>query len=671
MVSISASSRQNLLALIDTTKQTNDISSKMIEGKRVLSVSDNAFSFYQAKSFDARQTNLTAVNDKVGIALKTLTSADKGAKGIKSELSKLQGLLTDLTTNSAANASTFQANGAVGVAGATNIFNQAGSPVTQITTGTELQTQLDTSFSAADSIFETAGTTAATLLTATAANDFDNADVLTFSFNGVQRFFRVIDGAFTASPTGATQFQAGNTAANAVEVRTVGDLVNALNGKASNGTTALAATAQFAASDNVAASWNINDGLRISTSSTAATDGVSLTRTGAAAGDAAAIFGGTAGALAGTTAITTIAQDAITAVETAGQLKKNDIIQVRVGDTAGGGTQQSLFMKVVKTFSQGVQAGDGLSAVAGGGSTGALEVRTIGDIVNALNGRNANGGALAGFNWGAGNTVSASFDSSKSATALGATESRFSLSSSTALQISVNRAGYNPTAITSVSLGALASSIFGGTAGTAAGAGTPVANSVANFAAQLTSAAQEKRTSVARVFQASLDQVDNLTNDATFGGNNLLNSAGGFNVDLTDASSAATLSRFQVRLSGATDAVSLGFAAKVGGVYQDGAQSNFNSNALVNAALVKTQNALARLEGRQVEIDSLTDTLKTRSEFNETVKTSLGSASNDLTAIDQNEATAQAQAISFGNSVATKFLGTIGQRSLQLIQLFQ
>ena len=670
MVSISASSRQNLLALIDTTKQTNDISSKMIEGKRVLSVSDNAFSFYQAKSFDARQTNLTAVNDKVGIALKTLTSADKGAKGIKSELSKLQGLLTDLTTNAAANASTFQANGAVGVAGATNIFNQAGSAVTQITTATELQTQLDTSFSAAGSIFETAGTTAATLLTATATEDFDNADVLSFNFGGVQRFFRVIDTAFTASSTGATQFQAGNSAANAVEVRTVGDLVNALNGKASNGTTALAATAQFAASDNVAASWNITDGLRISTSSTATTDGVSLTRTGALAGDAAAIFGGTAGTTTGTS-ITTIAQDALAAVETAGQLKKNDIIQVRVGDTAGGGTQQSLFMKVVKTFSQGAQAGDGLSAFAGGGSTGALEVRTIGDIVNALNGRNANGGALAGFNWGAGNTVSASFDSSKSATALGATESRFSLSSSTALQISVNRAGYNPTTLGPVSLGALASSIFGGTAGTAAGAGTPVANSVANFAAQLTSAAQEKRTSVARVFQASLDQVDNLTNDATFGGNNLLNSAGGFNVELTDASSAATLSRFQVRLSGATDAVSLGFAAKVGGVYQDGAQSNFNSNALVNAALVKTQNALARLEGRQVEIDSLTDTLKTRSEFNETVKTSLGSASNDLTAIDQNEATAQAQAISFGNSVATKFLGTIGQRSLQLLQLFQ
>jgi RNase P protein component len=71
-----------------------------------------------------------------------------------------------------------------------------------------------------------------------------------------------------------------------------------------------------------------------------------------------------------------------------------------------------------------------------------------------------------------------------------------------------------------------------------------------------------------------------------------------------------------------------------------------------------------------VEIDSLTDSLKTRSDFNNTVKSSLGSASNDLTALDQAEATAQAQAVSFGNSVATKFLGTIAQRSQQLLQLF-
>jgi flagellin-like hook-associated protein FlgL len=231
------------------------------------------------------------------------------------------------------------------------------------------------------------------------------------------------------------------------------------------------------------------------------------------------------------------------------------------------------------------------------------------------------------------------------------------LNSSTALQISLNRANTTDAAV--------ASSVFGGT-GTLVGTGT----GVTNFTNQLTSAALEKRISVARVFQASLEQVDNLTNDATFGGNNLLNSAGGFNVDLSDATSAPTASTFQVKLSSATDAVSLGFAAKVGGVYQDGAQLNFNTNALVNGALVKTQSALARLEGRQVEIDSLTDSLKTRSDFNNTVKSSLGSASNDLTALDQAEATAQAQAVSFGNSVATKFLGTIAQRSQQLLQLF-
>ncbi len=660
MVSISASSRQNLLALIDTTNQTNNISAKMIEGKRVLSVSDNAFSFYQAKSFDDRQTNLTAVNDKVGIALKTLTSADKGAKGIKSELSKLEGLLKDLSTSSASNATTFQATGGTA---ATNVFNKAGTIAAPVNTQSVLVDTAD-SFSTAASIFRKAGVTTATnlydIVGATAADtDLKTGDILSFKV-GAKELFLTVSNAATI-----TQTQAGNTSATAIQVKTIGDIVNALNGKASNGTTDLAATALFDATDNVAAGWNATDGFTLSSSSTAART-VGLTRAGATVNFASNIFGGTAGTLITGTPPTAVTNIAAPTAPTAasGVLRQGDIIQVRVGDTAGGGTQQSLFLKVTKNFTgnAGAQRGDGLSAQPGGGSTGAFEVRTIGDIVNALNGRNTNNGVLTGFSWGAGNVVSASFDSAKATTALAAGESRFSLNSSTALQISVNR--------NSTTDAAVASSVFGGTAGTLVGSGTALATGVTNFTSQLTSAATEKRTSVARVFQASLEQVDSLTNDATFGGNNLLNSAGGFNVDLSDATSAATASKFQVKLSGATDAVSLGFAAKVGGVYQDGAQLNFATNALVNAALIKVQNASARLEGRQVEIDSLTDSLKTRSDFNESVKSSLGSASNDLTSLDQNEATAQAQAINFGNSVATKFLGTISQRSQQLLQLF-
>ncbi|MFM8700905.1 MAG: hypothetical protein ACKOC1_05830, partial [Hyphomicrobiales bacterium] len=625
-------------------------------GKRVLSVSDNAFSFYQAKSFNDRQTNLTAVNDKVGIAMKTLASADKGTKGIKSELSKLEGMLKDLTTSAASNAFTFQATG---TNSSNNVFNKAGSILAPVNTQSMLADGID-NFSTAASIFRKAGVTTATLLTeqvgaAPADTDLKDADILSFKIGGKELFLKVVN------TTPVSQNQAGNTSATAIEVRTIGDIVNALNGKRSNGNDSLALTALFNSDDNVSAGWNATDGLTLSSSSTAARN-VSLTRAAATAGMAAAIFGGTAGALVGTTSTTSIAVPAVAN----GTLRLGDIIQVKVGETTGGGTQQSLFLKVTKQFtgSAGAQKGDGLSAQPGGGSTGALEVRTIGDIVNALNGRNTTNGALTGFTWGAGNVVSASFDSAKATTSLAAGESRFSLNSATALQISLNRNTLGN------SDGAAAANVFGGTAASIIAPGTPQATAVTNFTSQLTSAAQEKRTSVARVFQASLEQVDNLTNDATFGGNNLLNSAAGFNVDLTDASSASTLSKFQVKLSGATDAVSLGFAAKVGGVYQDGAQLNFNTNVLVNAALAKTQNALARLEGRQVEVDSLTDSLKTRSDFNNTVKASLGAASADLTALDQNEATAQAQAVNFANSVATKFLGTIGQRSQQLLQIF-
>lgn len=672
MVSISASARQNLLALIDTTNRTDDISAKMVAGKRVLSISDNAFSFYQAKSFDDRMTNLAAVNDKVGVAMKTLGSADKGVKGIKTELSKLEGLLKDLTTSSAANASMFQATGPAtlgplnGTTTATSIFNRTGTTLAPIDTGTSLVESAD-SFSTAGSIFRKTGVTGTTLLTASGDNlaaDLKENDVLSFKVDGKELFLKVVGG------TGALiQDKAGNSEAEAIEVRTINDLVNALNGKRANGTTDLLATALFDPSQNVSAGWNVTDGLMVSSSSTAART-VNVYRSGVAAGTAGAIFGGTAGT---TTNPSTTTIDAPTAIG-AGQFRQGDIIQVRVGNTSGGGTQQSLFMKVTKNFTGtgGAQRGDGLSAQPGGGSTGALEVRTIGDIINALNGKTSTGANLAGFSWGTGNTVSASFDSSTSTTkvaTVGTTTtiapggSRFALNSSTDLAIAINRVGA-PAASTG-----LVSNIFGGPTGVVTNAGTIQATTTTTYQSQLTSAALEKRISVARVFQASLDQVDNLTNDATFGGNNLLNNIEGFNVDLTDASSASTLSKLQVKLTNATDGVSLGFT-KLNGVYQDGAESNFNTNALVNAALTKVKNAQVKVEGRQVEIDGFTDSLKTRSDFNNSVKASLGSASNDLTSIDQNEATAQAQAINFANSVATKFLGTIGQRSQQLLQIF-
>jgi hypothetical protein len=48
----------------------------------------------------------------------------------------------------------------------------------------------------------------------------------------------------------------------------------------------------------------------------------------------------------------------------------------------------------------------------------------------------------------------------------------------------------------------------------------------------------------------------------------------------------------------------------------------------------------------------------------------LGDLSNDLTAVNQEEASAQAQAASFSSNAALKFLGVSSQRAQQLLQIF-
>jgi hypothetical protein len=585
------------------------------------------------------------------IGAKTVDAASSGVKGIKTELTKVQGLLQDLKSNAAANQSNFTVTG-----NAASVFNSAGSLTAPINNATDLVTQT-AGQSAATSIFNQAGSTSATLLTATTgnvANDLVANDVLRFTIGGKQVNFKVVTAAVTAAAqlaqSGVEGADAAATLANAISVRTIGDLVNALNGKTVAGT-ALNVTARFNDDDRVNAGFD-----------TTSPGAPQLSLAANSAGTITRGAGGAAGAAA-----PTILTNAITAqAAAANQFRNGDIVQFKVGSTNNGGTQQSLFVKVVKNFSGlgNTQAGDGLSASAGGGSSGALEVKSIGDFINALNGKTNNGTALAGFTWGSGNTLSATFDSS---TSTGAAQTRLRINTGSALNISVNRAG---------AVAATSTDLFGGTGGVLAGTGINATSSF-NVASTLTTTAVEKRTAVAVAFRASMDQINQYTNDANFGGNNLLKDTTGYLVDLKEDAGNSTVNnittsgKLRLAVSKATDTTSLGFAVPINGVYQDGAQNNFLTNATdIDPTLLKIEGALAQINGRGVELDNLTDTLKIRKEFNSSIVTGLGSASNDLTVLDQAEATAEAQAISFSNSIATKFLGTISQRSQQLLQLF-
>ena len=115
-----------------------------------------------------------------------------------------------------------------------------------------------------------------------------------------------------------------------------------------------------------------------------------------------------------------------------------DVVSFDVGPA---NNRQTLALKIVQNFTgaqvngQATQKGNGQTGQQGN-VDGPLEVRNIGDMVNALRGLNASGTALADFSWN-NLGVTASFDDS---TAGGtATTPRFNFAAGAAMKVNVTR----------------------------------------------------------------------------------------------------------------------------------------------------------------------------------------------------------------------------------------
>ena len=90
----------------------------------------------------------------------------------------------------------------------------------------------------------------------------------------------------------------------------------------------------------------------------------------------------------------------------------------------------------------------------------------------------------------------------------------------------------------------------------------------------------------------------------------------------------------------------------------------------MDAGLTKVDAAIASLGGRDTELDVQQSLLDERRSFNSDIIEGLGNLSTDLTAVNQEEASAQASAASFSSNAALKFLGVSSQRASQLLQIF-
>ncbi len=91
-VSLTASSRANLIALQNTSDLLGVTQERLSTGKKVNSAIDNASSFFKSQSFLQRASDLNDLKDGLSTALQTVKAATNAIDGITRIVQQLQGL---------------------------------------------------------------------------------------------------------------------------------------------------------------------------------------------------------------------------------------------------------------------------------------------------------------------------------------------------------------------------------------------------------------------------------------------------------------------------------------------------------------------------------------------------------------------------------------------------
>ena len=81
-ITLSASVRNNLLSLQNTAKMMSETQNRLATGNKVNSAVDNATSFFTAAGLSNRANDLSALQDDMGLAVKTVKAASTGLDGI-------------------------------------------------------------------------------------------------------------------------------------------------------------------------------------------------------------------------------------------------------------------------------------------------------------------------------------------------------------------------------------------------------------------------------------------------------------------------------------------------------------------------------------------------------------------------------------------------------------
>ncbi|MCR6631147.1 MAG: flagellin [Magnetospirillum sp.] len=92
-ITLSASSRSNLLALQSTASLVKQTQGRLSTGLKVASAIDDPVAYFQAKALADRASDFTAKKDSIDQGVSTLTAATNGVSAIESVVKQLQGLV--------------------------------------------------------------------------------------------------------------------------------------------------------------------------------------------------------------------------------------------------------------------------------------------------------------------------------------------------------------------------------------------------------------------------------------------------------------------------------------------------------------------------------------------------------------------------------------------------
>ena len=174
-------------------------------------------------------------------------------------------------------------------------------------------------------------------------------------------------------------------------------------------------------------------------------------------------------------------------------------------------------------------------------------------------------------------------------------------------------------------------------------------------AAAATGSVNATRQTLATEFDAIRTQIDQLANDASFNGNNLLQSDDVTVIFNEDGTSSLTIAGVDF------DSAGLGVSAST---------NNFQDNASINAALDELETALSTLRTQSSTFGSNVSVVETRQDFTKELINVLETGAANLTLADTNEEGANLLSLQTRQQLSTVSLSLATQADQNVLRLF-